>query len=106
MSLLRVLRGWIPRRRPAVRVPLVLYTRERCPLCETMRASIEAARLGERIELTVLDVDADPELQVRHGQAVPVLEIAGVARFVARLEPRELTLAVESASRALARGGR
>ena len=94
------------RRRTSVRVPLVLYTRERCPLCEEMRRSIEAAHLRERVELVVVDVDSDAELQARHGHQVPVLEIAGSTRFVARVEPRELERAVETASRALARGVR
>jgi hypothetical protein len=104
MSLLQVFRGLFPRAK-ARRVPLVLYTRARCPLCEEMHHAIEAAGLGEGIELLSIDVDSDTELVSRYGHEVPVLEIAGAKAFVGRLDPRALALAVERAARSLPRGG-
>ena len=116
MSLLGIFRGWVPAglrggffglvpRAADPRVPLTLYTRENCPLCETMHRAIEAAGLGERIELLSIEVDSDPELVSRYGLEVPVLEIAGQKAFTGRLESGALIRAVDRAARALARGG-
>jgi hypothetical protein len=55
---------------------LRLYSRNYCHLCHDMLAALEAMR-GEpgvaHFESTVLDVDADPELEARYDELVPVL---------------------------------
>jgi hypothetical protein len=57
---------------------LVVVTRAGCDLCETMLrelADLEAAEAIPRV--TVMDVDADPELTRRFGLKVPVLLLDG-----------------------------
>ena len=75
-------------RRPAAGppVPLVLYTRAVCPLCDRMKEQLAAARTARPFELREVDVDRDPELVERYGRSVPVLEIAGRVAFKGRLD--------------------
>jgi len=51
---------------------LVIYTRRDCSLCERMEAGVRAA-LGPGIDLTMVEIDDDPELVARFGPDVPVL---------------------------------
>jgi thiol-disulfide isomerase/thioredoxin len=59
-------------------VRLTLLSRAYCHLCDDMAAALAplAASLG--VPVTVVDVDADPALEARFGERVPVL-ILGVA---------------------------
>lgn len=52
---------------------LVLYSRRYCHLCQDMLAAIEPLRAEFGFGLEVVDVDADPELERRFNEAVPVL---------------------------------
>lgn len=57
---------------------LTLYTRSNCHLCEEAHAALERLRArGLRFELTLEDVDAQPELTQRYGSEVPVLLVEG-----------------------------
>jgi glutathione S-transferase len=55
---------------------LRLYSRNYCHLCHDMLAALEALR-GEPgmpdFQIDVLDVDADPELEAKYNELVPVL---------------------------------
>jgi thiol-disulfide isomerase/thioredoxin len=52
---------------------LTLLSRAYCHLCDEMAAALAplAARFGAAV--TVVDVDADPALEARYGELVPVL---------------------------------
>ena len=56
---------------------LELYSRPGCHLCEDLRVLCE--RLGSEypLQLTEVNVDADPALAARYGAEVPVLFIDG-----------------------------
>ena len=71
-------------------VPLVLYTRADCGLCDEMKAEIARAGLGQRAELREVDVAGDPELEARYGRSLPVLTIGGRLAFKGRLTAGEL----------------
>jgi len=65
--------------------------RQDCDLCDEMVKELEA--LGRKIRLppiSVLDVDADPELTRRYGLNVPVLLLDGTVVCKHRLDPDEL----------------
>ena len=65
--------------------------RQDCDLCDEMVAELEA--LARRVRLppiTVVDVDADPELVRRHGLHVPVLLFDGTVVCRHRLDTDEL----------------
>jgi hypothetical protein len=65
--------------------------RRDCELCDEMLAALRA--LGTRVPLPpieVVDVDADPLLQRRHGFDVPVLLLEGAVVCRHRLDGAEL----------------
>jgi predicted thioredoxin/glutaredoxin len=71
---------------------LTVVHRRGCQLCEEMLE--ELAALGRSLPLPpleVLDVDADPQLQRRHGLEVPVLLLDGTVVCRHRLDRQELT---------------
>ena len=70
---------------------LTIVHRQDCELCDQMVAEVSA--LGRRQALPpvdVVDVDADPVLQRRHGLEVPVLLLDGTVVCRQRLEVAEL----------------
>ena len=70
---------------------LTLVRRRDCPLCEEMLAELKAlARSVSLPPLETLDVDADPQLQRRHGLDVPVLLLDGTVVCRHRLDRAEL----------------
>lgn len=58
---------------------LTLISRGYCHLCHDMEAALAPFLLEFGAELNVLDVDADPELEARYNELVPVL-LAGDGR--------------------------
>jgi Glutaredoxin-like domain (DUF836) len=50
---------------------LVLYSRRYCHLCEEMLAALRS--LDSELAVEIVDVDADPALEARFGEDVPVL---------------------------------
>ncbi|WP_354686531.1 glutaredoxin family protein [Cupriavidus necator] len=52
---------------------LTLYGRAYCHLCEDMKVALESLRRDFSFVLHEIDVDADPALQDRFGELVPVL---------------------------------
>lgn len=77
---------------------LTFHTKPGCTLCEkAWPAAIElAARHG--LELSRVDVTADPELMALHGERIPVLMLGehelGWGRLSARALERELSKAL------------
>ena len=70
---------------------LTLVHRQDCELCDQMVAELSA--LGRREALPpvdLVDVDADAELQRRHGLQVPVLLLDGTVVCRQRLDAPEL----------------
>lgn len=64
---------------PAPRVAhLVVYARAYCHLCDDMLSALAALRDRHRFALEVIDVDADPALEARYDELVPVLVKDGV----------------------------
>ncbi|WP_159876178.1 MULTISPECIES: glutaredoxin family protein [Aquitalea] len=52
---------------------LTLYFREYCSLCHQMLAELQPWQARHGFELNVVDVDADPVLEARFNELVPVL---------------------------------
>jgi len=72
----------VPERAPQV----VLYTREGCRLCDHARDALRRLGRDARFDLRVLDVDADPALLDRYGEAVPVVTVDGVEVSTGRID--------------------
>jgi thioredoxin-like negative regulator of GroEL len=58
-------------------IGLRLLTRPGCHLCDDMRAQVDALLADAPHAWETVDVDADPALAARFGQAVPVLFVNG-----------------------------
>ena len=76
-SLFARLGGIFRSRRPRPRVPVTLYTRPGCHLCEELERLVRAQRLGVELDWTRVDVDSSPDLAQRYGERIPVLTIGG-----------------------------
>ncbi len=73
---------------------VVLYGRARCHLCEVARATIAAvcAELGE--SFVEVDIDADPALQERFTEEVPVTFVDGRQHDFWRVDEHRLRAAL------------
>lgn len=55
------------------RPTLTLYYREGCHLCETMLQALRGLQSYPAFEISLVDIDRDPELRRRYDEWVPVL---------------------------------
>lgn len=62
---------------------VVLYTRAGCHLCDVALEQLREVGLHPK----QVDIDADPELQARFNECVPVVELDGKVRFRGRINP-------------------
>ena len=88
---------------------LMLFTRRGCCLCEGLEERLRELGLaaeGAAPQLTLIDVDGDPQLQSRYGLEVPVLAVSSAEapswRDLPRVPPR---LSGERLAQWLARQG-
>lgn len=81
-------------------VPVTVYRRERCELCEQAIDTIEsvAADAGVAVEIDEVDVDDDPSLRERHGERVPVVFVDGAKQFEIRVDPTVLISVLRAAA--------
>jgi glutaredoxin len=79
------------------RVEVVLYGAPDCHLCDTAKAILQPAaeRLG--FALATVDISGDPELEARHRERIPVVEIDGEQAFVYHVSPGLLERRVRAA---------
>jgi len=77
-----------------------MYTREDCDLCEDVAETLErvADEEGIDLELSAVDVDADPALREEYGERVPYVLLEGKPAFKYSVAPS----AARSTLRALA----
>ncbi|MFC4728089.1 glutaredoxin family protein [Coralloluteibacterium thermophilus] len=55
-------------------MPIVLYQRDDCPLCDQALDVLATARIPD---FETVWIDGDPALEARYGTRVPVLHVAG-----------------------------
>jgi hypothetical protein len=77
------------RRTPGEPVPLTLYSRPGCHLCEVMKSEIGRARVARPFRIEEVNIDGDPELYTRYRHSIPVLAIGGHVAFKGRLSAAE-----------------
>lgn len=70
-------------------VPVVLYTRSRCCLCDLLKQELARAQVARPYRLSEVDIDTDPRLAERFGRSIPVLEIGGRVAFKGRMTAEE-----------------
>jgi glutaredoxin len=82
---------------PGGDVEVVLYGAPDCHLCDDAKAILQPAaeRLG--FALVTVDISGDPELEARHRERIPVVEIDGEQAFVYHVSPGLLERRVRAA---------
>jgi len=77
----------------ATEPPLILtvYSRAYCHLCNEMIEALQGMQGLFHFDIAVIDIDADPELERRHGESVPVLMHDGIELCHFRLVPSIVT---------------
>ena len=73
----------VPRQPPSV----LLYKKERCPLCDEALAVLQAEGRTTPFTLRVQDITHDAQLLAEHGLEVPVVFIDGRKRFFGHVDP-------------------
>ena len=73
---------------------VLILVRDGCHLCEEAVAVVDAVCAETRTEYALRDVDADPELQQRYTDQVPVTFVDGRQHDVWRVDPDRLRAAL------------
>ena len=75
---------------------VLVYSRVGCHLCDVVKEQLE--RLRSRADFTwrEVDIDADPDLQQRYNEEVPVVFIDGRKAFKYHLNERDFLRRLES----------
>lgn len=81
-------------------VPVTVYRRQQCDLCEQAIDTIEsiAAETGVAVDIETVDVDSDPDLAERYGEHVPVVFVDGTKQFAVRVDPTVLVSVLRDAA--------
>jgi glutaredoxin len=69
-------------------VPITVYTRENCHLCDEAVETLTriADSEGVAIEIDEVDVDEDPGLREEYGERVPFVLVDGTPKFKYRVD--------------------
>ena len=75
-------------------VPVTVYTRENCHLCDDAVDTLTRIAESEGVEIEIeevdvddADVDEDPELREEYGERVPYVLVDGTPKFKYRVDP-------------------
>ncbi|WDI43458.1 glutaredoxin family protein [Bremerella sp. P1] len=71
---------------------IVLYTRQGCHCCENAESVVRKFVS----DITLVDIDTDPELSQKFNTTVPVVEINGKVRFRGKVSPMLLKRTLEA----------
>lgn len=82
-----------------VRCTVRVYSREGCCLCDDVLNHLGGLRLRYAFGVETIDIDLDAELQRRHGERVPVVEVNGREIGAGRIPPAVLEQHIAHAAR-------
>jgi uncharacterized membrane protein len=77
-------------------IPVTLFSRKDCHLCDEARAHLDVLQAEYPHELTIVDVDNDLELKRTYGELVPVVQV-GPYRLKAPFTQQELAVTLGAA---------
>jgi len=69
---------------------VTLYGKPGCHLCDEARGVVAPVQRERPFELREVDITADPALNRRYGERIPVVELDGEEAFEYLVEPEEL----------------
>lgn len=76
-----------------------VYTRPECTCCHKALDLLTHYQRTYRFQIETIDIDADPDLVARYGQAVPVVAVNGKERFRGVVNPALLERLLVAESR-------
>jgi glutaredoxin len=64
-------------------IPITIYSRPGCHLCDEMKAIVQRVALSTPLAIEEVDISTDAELERLYGLEIPVLFVAGkkVAKY-------------------------
>ena len=71
-------------------IRIEIYSRPGCHLCDEAKAAIEPFSQRYPLELTVTNVDSNPDLRAAYGSEIPIVMINGTEAFRHRVDTRAL----------------
>ena len=71
-------------------IRIEIYSRPGCHLCDEAKAVIEPLTQRYALQLTVTNVDSNPELRAAYGTEIPVVLINGAEAFRHRVDAETL----------------
>jgi hypothetical protein len=77
-------------------VPLTLYSKPGCHLCDVLKDELARTDLGRPVALEVVDISGDAKLADLYGKRIPVLAAAGKPIAEGRVDVRALRRAFEA----------
>lgn len=80
-------------------IPIRLYGRKGCHLCDEAEAVIRRVTASYHVQIDKVDVDGDEDLRRRYGETVPVVTIGGRRMFKYRVDPDRLRRVLDSMQR-------
>ncbi|WP_396610634.1 glutaredoxin family protein [Haloferax sp. S1W] len=80
-------------------VPIVVYTRQECHLCDVAEETIHevADSTGVPVDIDVIDVDTDSALTEEYGDRVPYVYVDGRPAFKFEVDPERLREKLDAA---------
>lgn len=73
---------------------VIVYSREGCHLCDIVKDTLSQMEGKVDFQWREVDIDADPELQQKYNEEVPVVFIDGRKAFKYRMDAREFLRAL------------
>ena len=73
---------------------VTLYSKPGCHLCDDARAAVERVCRDLDVSWEEVDITADPDLQQRYGEQIPVTLVDGRQHDFWRVDPTRLTRAL------------
>ena len=71
------------------KVPVIIYSRPGCHLCDEAKAAILSAGCTDLFTLEEVNIESDEELLRKYKYDIPVIAINGVETFIHRVNPRD-----------------
>jgi glutaredoxin len=73
---------------------VIVYSRKGCHLCDVVKQTLRRAQSDSCFAWREVDIDADPELQQKFNDQVPVVFIDGRKAFKYHMDERQLLRAL------------
>ncbi len=71
-------------------LPVVLYSKAGCHLCDEARAHLEDLAADYPLDIVEIDIRRDVEVFERYRYRIPVIMVDGLERLEGRIEPSDM----------------